>query len=45
MDRQKLNQAEKFYIKNEYDLAADIYSEMLELHPDNPYLMINYANK
>lgn len=44
MDKQKLNQAEQFYIKNDYDLAADIYAEMLELHPDNPYLMINFAN-
>ena len=44
MDKGKLNQAAGYYIKNDFDLAATAYQEMLEEYPENPYLMINFAN-
>ena len=44
MDKGKLNHAAGYYIKNDFDLAATAYQEMLEEYPENPYLMINFAN-
>ena len=42
--RDKLDSAQEFYLAGNYDLAADVYEDVIKQDPMNPYLLNNYAN-